>query len=152
MRQKIAVLSREGVCELIKKLDEEIIIPVAQDESKASYFSQINTKEVMLDFSKPVEEISAHIRAFHPWYRCYFGYNKQFFIPNPYELEIFENSSDIAIAGTIVEKSHKDNSITVLCGDNKLLKMSGLKLYGFLNRFFTTFYIKHFVKNFQKIH
>lgn len=152
LRQKIALLAREGVCELIKKLDEEIIIPVAQDENKASYFSNINSSEVMLDFSKPAEEVSAHIRAFHPWCKCYFGYNRQFFIPNPYRLEIFENApSPPGGEGwgegyvAIIEKSHKDNSITVLCGDGKLLKMSGLKLYGFLNQFFTGFYIKYIV-------
>lgn len=164
LRQKIALLAREGVCELIKKLDEEIIIPVAQDESKACYFSNINSNEVMLDFSRPAEEVSAHIRAFYPWCKCYFGYRGQFFIPNPYKLEIIsrekgkgkreENGLEFPAgqkAGTIIEKSHKDNSITVLCGDDKLLKMSGVKLYGFLNKFFTSFYIKYFVKETKKV-
>lgn len=164
LRQKIALLAREGVCELIKKLDEEIIIPVAQDESKAGYFSHINSNEVMLDFSKPAEEVSAHIRAFHPWCKCYFGYEGQFFIPNPYRLEIISREKEkgkrkkaeleLLIgqqAGTIIEKSHKDNSITVLCGDDKLLKMSGVKLYGFLNKFFTSFYIKYIVKETKKV-
>lgn len=150
LREKIAKLAREGVYEIIRKLDEEIIIPIAQDEKKASYFSQISEEDVMLDFFKPANEVAAHIRAFHPWFKCYFRYNRHFFTPNPYKLEIFENNSEIVDAGTIVEKSHKDRSITVLCGDNKLLKMSGVKLYGFLNRFFTALYIKHIVKNSNK--
>lgn len=166
LRQKIAVLAREGACELLKKLDEEIIIPVAQDESKASYFSNIKSDEVMLDFSKSAEEVSAHIRAFHPWCRCYFEYDNHFFIPNPYKLEILEakmqrckdakqneNHSLLTTHASpiIVEKSHKDKSLTVLCGDNKLLKMSGVRLYGFLNQFFTGVYIKYIVKKFKKI-
>ena len=176
LRDKAAAATREGVCELIKDLDTEIIIPMAQDEKHASYFPQITEDEVMLDFSKPAEEVAAHIRAFHPWHKCYFAYNNKFFTPNPYRLRILsmenelntkgkeergkrkENSvhnSQLIVnnqAGTIVEKSHKDKSITVLCGDNKLLKMDGVRLYGFLNRFFTKFYIRYFVTNSQKVY
>lgn len=146
LRQKIATASREGVCELMKNLDTEIIIPMKQDEKHASYFSHISEDEVMLDFAKTAEELSAQIRGFHPWAKCYLEYKKQFFTPNPYKLEIIENNTKITKAGTIVAKSYKDKSITVLCADNKLLKMSGVKLYGFFNQFFTAFYIKYFVK------
>jgi len=146
LRQKIVSKAREGVCELIKTLNNEIMIPMAQDEKYASYFPQIEEKDVMLDFSKSAEEISAHIRSFHPWFKCYFSYKNQFFIPNPYELEIVENNSAVAQAGAIVTKSHTEKSLTVLCGDNKLLKMSDVKLYGFANQFFTTPYIKYQVE------
>ena len=174
LRHKIALASRGGVCELITELDREIIIPVNQDESKSSYFEQISEDEVMLDFSKSAEEVSAHIRAFHPWTKCYFQYNNHFFIPNPYGLEILEKrqsnleaKSDENYAsrhlgifasknishftahnqpGAIVDKSHKDKSITVLCGDGKLLKMDSVKLFGPL-RFLTKWYIKYRVKN-----
>lgn len=151
LRQKISILTREGICELLKKLDEEIIIPVIQDETKASYFPQICSDDVMLDFSKSAEEVSAHIKGFYPWCKCYFEYNEKFFIPNPYKLEILENNSDITESYTIVEKSYKDKSITILCGDGKLLKMSGLKLYGFLDQVFSGFYIRYFVNKFKKV-
>ena len=171
LRKKTASASREGVCELLKTLDSEIIIPIAQDEKHASYFTQISEDDVMLDFSKSAQEVSAHIRAFHPWFKCYFPYKKRFFIPNPYELEILENNSklqsirtphpnpppqgregtaqnsklplDKTDVGTIIEKDHKCKSITVLCGDNRLLKMSEVRLYGYLSRFFTAFYINN---------
>lgn len=149
LRNKIASASREGVRELMKNLDEEIIIPVKQDENKASYFSQICEEEVMLDFSKPAQEVSAHIRAFHPWYKCYFAYNHHYFVPNSYKIEILELDNTTALqrqAGTIIDKSYKDKSITVVCGDNNLLKMHGLKLYGPL-KFLTTLYIRYRVKN-----
>lgn len=140
LRQRIAGIAREGVSELIKKLDEEIIIPVAQDESKASYFPQITHDEIMLDFSQSAQEVSAHIRAFHPWSKCYFDYNKQFFIPNPYKLEILENTTKISESGKVADKSDKDCSLTVVCGDGKLLKM-GVKLFGPLG-FLTALFIK----------
>jgi len=151
LRSKIALATREGAKELLKELDTDIIIPLPQDESKASYFSQISEDEVMLDFSKSAAEVSAHIRAFHPWYKCYFRYNSHFFIPSAYKLEILENKSKLIEAGTIVAKSHKDRSITVLCGDNMLLKMSGIWLYGIFNQIFTKLYIRHRVKTFEKV-
>lgn len=149
LRQKIHSVSREGIGELIKKLDEEIIIPVAQDGSKASYFGQINSDDVMLDFSRPAEEICAHIRSIHPWSKCYFDYNDNFLSPDPYKLEILENNSNAKETGTIVEKSAKDKSITVLCGDGKLLKMK-VSLFGQL-WFLTAFFIKFRVHLNQKL-
>lgn len=150
LRQRIASVSREGVCELFKKLDEEIIIPVKQDENKAHYYPQITEEQVMLDFSKSAEEISAHIRAFHPWTRCFFQYNNHFFIPNPYKLKIVENNTSTKKFATIIEKSHGDRSITVVCGDNKLLKMDGVNLFGIL-RPLTKLYIKYRVKDYNKV-
>lgn len=151
LKDKTATAARQAVAELLKQLDEEIIIPVKQDEKRASYFPQIDEVEVMLDFSKSAEEISAHIRAFSPWFKCYFRYNSHFFIPNPYKLEILENTTGIKEYGKIVEKNHKEKSITVVCEDGKLLKMYGLELYGFLNKLFTELYIKTRVKNSKKV-
>lgn len=156
LRPRIAKAAREGIYELIKELDKEIIIPVAQDENKASYFPQITEDEVMLDFSKPAEEVCAHIRAFHPWHKCYFEYGKEFFIPNPYRLEIIdvkchceEGKPDETIqkypSPEIIAKSDKERSLTVLCGDGKALKMSGLRLYGAL-WLLTAIFIKFRVK------
>lgn len=151
LRHRIALACRVGVAELMKNLDREIIIPIKQDEKRASYFSQISEDEVMLNFNKSAEEISAHIRAFQPWFKCYFGYNSQFFVPNPYELEIFENKDKNSTQpGIIIDKSHQDRSLTIVCGDNKLLKMSKLKLYGF-PKFITRFYIKTLVKKFSHV-
>lgn len=142
LRERITAVSRAGIAELIKNLDTEIIIPIEQDEKHSSYFPQISEDEVMIDFSKSSEEISAHIRSFHPWFKCYFRHKSEFLIPNPYKLEILGiNEIKNKTAGTIVAKSHKNCSLTVACGDGKLLKMSGLRLFGPLG-FFTSLYIK----------
>lgn len=146
LRPKIASAAREGASELIKTLDKEIIIPIAQDEKYASYFSQIKEDEVMLDFSKPAKEVASHIRSFNPWHKCYFEHEGRFFIPDAYNLEIIESdASSKAEYGTIVQKSHEEKSLTVLCGDGKLLKME-VSLYGILNPF-TSLYIKYIVNS-----
>lgn len=150
LRKKISSTARKGICELMLNLDTKIVIPIAQDEKYASYFPQITEEEVMLDFSKSAQEVAAHIRSFHPWFKCFFGYNKHFFIPNAYDLEILENKTDKTECGTIIEKSHNERSITVVCGDNKLLKMGGVKLFGPL-KFLTPLYIRHRVKKSKKV-
>lgn len=150
LRHKIALTARESVCKLIQTLEKEIIIPVKQDDKKASYYSHITSDEVMLDFTKSAEEVSAHIRALHPWTKSYFEYNNQFFAPNPYQIKILDNFSDAKNPGTIVDKSHKNKSITVLCGNNKLLHMEKLKLYGILG-LITGLYIKYLVIKSSKL-
>lgn len=152
LRNKIAKCSQQAVIELINQLGEEIIIPVNQDEKKASYYPQISEDDIMLDFSKSAVEVHAHIRAFHPWYKCYFRYRNKFFTPNPHKINILENNTNATEYGTIIDKSSKDSSLTILCGDNYLLKMDEIKLYGLIGQFLTAFYIKNLVKKGEKVY
>ncbi|MBR1680428.1 hypothetical protein IJ707_01410 [bacterium] len=145
LKARTVLTARSAVTELLNMLADDFIIPVEQSEERATYYPQITNDDVMLDFNKSAEEVSAHIRAFHPWARTFFEHKNKFFIPNPYNLEILENDTNITAIGKIAVKNHKDNSLTVVCGDGKLLKMSKLKLYGFFNRPFTSLYIKFFV-------
>lgn len=151
LKERTVLTARSAVTELLNMLADDFIIPVEQSEERATYFSQITNDDVMLDFQKSSEEVSAHIRAFHPWTKTFFGYKNKFFIPNPYALEILENKTEITEAGTITDKNHKEKSITVVCGDGKLLKMSKLKLYGFFNSPFCSIFIKLFVKKHGKV-
>lgn len=157
LRNKITKISREGIKELIEKMDSEIIIPAAQDEKVASYYSHVHPDEVMLDFSKSAEEISAQIRGFHPWLKCYIEYKNQFFIPNPKHITIKENVYSEAVAGIIVEKDPNKNSITIVTEDNKMIEFQNIKIYslfGFINpisKFITKFYIMTRVKLFDKL-
>ncbi len=151
LKERTVLTARSAVTELLNMLADDFIIPVDQSEERATYFSQIKPKDVMLDFKQSAEEISAHIRAFHPWSKTFFEHKNKFFIPSPYDLRILENTTEIKENGKIVDKNNKEKSITVVCGDGKLLKMSNLKLYGILNKPFCSFYIKHFVKKHDKL-
>lgn len=151
LKERTVLAARSAVTELLNMLADDFIIPVDQSEERATYFPQIKKEDVMLDFKQSAEEISAHIRAFHPWSKTFFEHKNKFFIPNPYNLEILENTTKIKDTGKIVDKNNKEKSITVVCGDGKLLKMSDLKLYGFFNKPFCSFYIKHFVKEHDKL-
>lgn len=146
LKERTVLTARSAVTELLNRLADDFIIPVDQSEDRATYYPQITRDDIMLDFNKSADEISAHIRSFYPWSKTYFSYKSQFFSPNPYHLDILDNTTEFKTAGTIIEKSDENNSLVVVCGDTKLLKMENLKLYGRINKFFTSQYIKHFVE------
>ena len=54
LKQRTVLTARGVICELLKDLSEDIIIPLTQIEEKSSYYSYPDDLE--LDFSKPAEE------------------------------------------------------------------------------------------------
>ncbi len=146
LRERIANKAREGVCELISALDSDIIIPIEQNNSLATYYENISRDDLMLDFSNSAEDVSRRIRALHPWCKTYISHNTHFLVPNPYCLEIVEYSENENYKiGEIVDVNLKSRSISVYCGDGKVLKMSDIKLYGIL-RAITRLYMRLRVK------
>lgn len=146
LRERTILAVRESVKELLCQLDEDFIIPVNQSETQASYYPQISQEDVMLDFTKSAQENYNHIKAFFPWCKTYFSHKEIFLCPNPYFVQILENDTEDKTVGIIVDKDVQTRSITVVCGDGKLLKMSNLRLYGCILKFFTKSYIKYMVK------
>ena len=142
LKADTVIEARRGITELLNTISDDFIIPVEQNENAATYFPHIENKDIMLDFTKSANEIYSKIKAFHPWSKTYFSHKNKFISPNPYHLEILENNTEFKEPGKIVDKNVENQTLTVLCGDGKLLKMTQVKLYGFLNRFFTSFYIK----------
>ena len=130
LKARTVFQARLMCAEVLKKLEYGLIIPIEQKQDDATYFSNIKTEDMMLDFEKETaEEIHARIRAFHPWLPCYVTYKDKFFIPNPYQLKIISVDSNCK-AGEIIDFDDKTRSITVLCKYNKALKMDDIKIYG----------------------
>lgn len=149
LKERIISKAREAVGELLLDLDEDFIIPLVQNEDRATYYPNITEKDVMIDFEKTAEEISAHVRAFHPWYKCYFEYKNQFFTPDAYKIRIIEPQNDEykdLKAGTVIHKSSRGRELQILTGDKKIIQFAHVRLYGKIKRFFTRPYIKFFVK------
>lgn len=143
LKSKTALAARGAICELLQKMSEDVVFPVAQNEHLATYYS--NDFNCDLDFSKPVEDTIAQIRAIHPWGQTYFYHKNEIFVPNPYRLTIIETDTKEP-AGTIISTDYNDRSLTIVCPDNKLLRMGGLKLYGKYKRFLTKGYIRRIIK------
>ncbi len=140
LKQRTVLTARGVACELLKDLSEDIIIPLTQIEEKASYYSRPN--ELELDFTKSAEENHALIRAIHPWGDCWFYHKGIPLVPDAHKTFIEENKSYYTEVGCVIEACPKARTIAVVCGDGKVLKMSGLKLYSKIDRLFTGNFIR----------
>ena len=122
LKDRTVLTARGVVCELLKALREDIIIPLTQREDKASYYSHPEGLE--LDFTKTAKENHALIRAIYPWGSAYFYHNDTCLAVSPEALEINENNTEYKNAGSITDYDSKKGRISVLCADNKILTMS----------------------------
>ena len=146
LKERTVLTARCVVCELLKALREDIIIPLTQREDKATYYS--TPSELELDFSKSAEENYALIRAIYPWESAYFYHNTTCLAVSPLGAEITDNNTEYQDAGTITGIENKN--ISVLCGDNKILKMP-VVLYKKIDRIFTKNYIKREIRIGEKL-
>ena len=154
LKERTVFQARILCAELLQKLGSGLLIPVEQNEKEATYYPNIKADDMMLDFNgESAEQIHARIRAFHPWLPCYVTYKNRYFIPNPYKLRIFDEEHTETIlkknkitnpkVGDIINTNYKSRTITVMCGDWKSIKMTGVYLYGFFNKPFTKMFIKN---------
>lgn len=139
LKERTVLMARGVVCELLKALREDIIIPLTQREDKASYYS--HPSDLELDFNRSAEENDAIIRAIHPWGQAYIYHNNNCIVVTSYITEISENNSEYTEAGTIVDMDYKERTLSVLCGNNKIIKLH-VGLYKKYDRPFTSNYIK----------
>lgn len=142
LKNKTCNLAKSAVCELFSSMDSEIIIPMPQNEAEATYYPQINESDILIDFSRSAEKINRFIRALTPWQSAYFAYKNEFFKVRDHEVS--ENNTEYKTPGTIVNKDKK--TISVLTGDNKIVKFKSPQLFGGLKKYITRFYIKFVVK------
>jgi len=134
------VLTARGVvCELLKDLSEDIIIPLTQIEEKSTYYS--HPCDLELDFSKSADENYALIRAIYPWGSAYFYNDTVCLSAFPQGTEIIENDTEFTQSGTICEVDIKNKIIGVLCSDNKILRMR-IENNRSYDRFFTKNYME----------
>ena len=140
LKQRTVLTARAVCCELLKSLKEDIIIPLKQVEEKATYFSY--PEDLELDFNKSAEENFATIRAIYPWQSTYFFHNNTILIPNPHKTSIEENKTTYSLSGTIVDVNPDSKTISILCANNKIIKMTDINFYKKLDRPFIKNYIK----------
>ena len=140
LKQKTVLTARGVVCELLKDLREDIIIPLTQIEEKASYYS--HPCELELDFSKSADENYALIRAIFPWDKAYFyTHDGTCLAVFPQGSTVETNKSYYTNIGTVTDVDIENKTISVVCGDGKLLKMQ-VEHYKKYNRPFTKSYLK----------
>ena len=139
LKERTVLTARGVVCELLKDLSEDIIIPLTQVEEKSTYYS--HPCDLELDFTKSADENFAIIRAIHPWGEAYFYNDMTCLVVIAQGSEVLENNSDYTEPKTIIGVDVKNKKIDVLCGDNKILRMK-IEHYKKYDRPFTRNYIK----------
>lgn len=143
LKERTVLVARGVVCELLKALREDIIIPLQQREDRASYFSHPEGLE--LDFNKTAEENDALVRAIYPWGKAYFYHNDTCLAADGHKTDIWENETTYSTPGTIVNVDYKNKTIGILCAENKVLNFK-IKLYKHIDQPFTANYIKREIK------
>lgn len=72
--EKLSKLGGPMLLETLKKLEEGTVLPVKQDDSKATYAKMLDRSMGNIDFSKSAEEIERLIRGLNPWPSAYTFY------------------------------------------------------------------------------
>lgn len=144
LKQRVVLTARGVCCELLKALSEDLIIPLKQNEEKASYYSYPEGLE--LDFKKSAEENYALIRAVYPWNRTWFYNDITALTPNPLSTYTENNSTEYKTPGTITDIDIQSKTLSVLCGDGKILRMENISLYNTLDKPFTKNYLSRELK------
>ena len=143
LKGRTVLTARGVVCELLKDLSEDIIIPLTQSDDKSTYYSHPSDYE--LDFKKSAEENYAKIRAIYPWDEAYFYNDIVCLSALPQGSEIIDNDTSYTEAGTVTNVDLDNKMIDVLCGDGKILRIrcEHNKKY---DRPFTKNYLKREIK------
>ena len=148
LKERTVLTARGVVCELLKDLSEDIIIPLTQAEEKSTYYSHPCDYE--LDFTKSAEENYAIIRSIYPWDDAYFYNDITCLAALPQGSEIVENNTKYQKPGTITGVDIVNKTIDILCGDGKILRarVENIKKY---DRLFTRNYLKREIKTGNEI-
>ena len=139
LKERTVLKARGLICELLKDLSEDIIIPLTQIEDKSSYYS--HPQNYALDFSKSAEENFATIRAIYPWDEAYFYNDYTCLSALAQGSGVFENNTSYNKFGTVTCINPENKTIDVLCADNKILRIH-VEHYNKYDRPFTKYYIK----------
>lgn len=141
LKERTVLTARGVVCELLKDLSEDIIIPLTQIDKKSSYFSHPTDFE--LDFgTKTAEENFATIRAIYPWSEAYFYHKDMCMAALVHGSEILENNTKYTAPNTIAGIDYGKKTIDIVCSDGKILRIR-TEHYKKYDRPFTKNYIKN---------
>lgn len=139
LKARCAKIAEIEIGNLLRQMDNEMILPVNQKEDIATYQPQITENDVLLHFDDSSENLDRRIRAFLPWSKCFIPHKNEFFTFTQHEILEDTNAS----AGTLLNVNK--NSVCISTGDNKIMRFSGLKIYK-RSLLFTKLYMKNSLK------
>lgn len=120
LKDKTTRLARFMVQNFLDLYDKNQIQPIKQNEQFASYEPQISQNEVIIDLTKPKEDVHRHLRALHPWACAYVKMARRYIkIPNFKFLELDDKTKNLK-PYSIVENNKK---YFILKGSDFLIKV-----------------------------
>ena len=143
LKERTVLTARGVVCELLKDLREDIIIPLTQLDERSTYYS--HPCDFELDFKQTAEENYAKIRAIYPWCEAYFYHELACLSALPMGSEILENTTKYTEPGTITDVNPDNKTIDILCSNNKILRIR-TEHYKKYDRPFTRNYLRREIK------
>ena len=134
LRNKTVFCTRLLCEELLNRLKNGCVAPVEQNESESTYYKEIDSKDMTLDFTKETsKEILSHVRGFYPFRPTYIQDKNCFWVVNPYKIKITDLRAKPA---TII--SREKNSLIIACKDGLGIKFENLKKYNMLYKLIHT--------------
>jgi len=143
LRIRCAIKAREMVKPLFDGLETGIIIPVAQNHSKSSYYPRLGQNDVMVNWNNSAAKIHNHIRGVNPWIYCYTSHKNTFL--KIFSSKIVNINDTLAKPGQIIHK--KDLSLTVATAEQgKAIIVDGLEIYRLPGKLWSRLYIDKKIK------
>ena len=143
LRTKCSYQAKIAIKELLEGLENAQFLPQKQNEYQASYFPRPTEKTARINWNNPAQIIHNQIRGTNPWLECYTKYKNQFFMLNT--SKIIELKKPAYEPGKILYK--KNNRLIVSTADNYTgIQLDNVRVYGFLGRLWSTYYINEHVK------
>lgn len=120
LKDKTVRLARSMVGDILDLYDKKQIQPIKQNEKYASYEPQISEKEVVVDLTRPKEDVYRHLRALHPWACAYIKIARRYVKISKFELFDINDATKDLKPYAIVENNRK---YFILKGSNFLIKV-----------------------------
>jgi methionyl-tRNA formyltransferase len=94
------------------------LLPLPQDESKASYFGQVKKEDGEIDWQQSAVEIWRRVRAYYPWPGCFtYWRGKQLKINEAFYL----SSEGKEATGSVVALTSDEGDLGIITGDGTLV-------------------------------
>ncbi|RKQ37433.1 methionyl-tRNA formyltransferase [Oceanobacillus halophilus] len=125
MHDKLSAAGADLLLDTLPKIFTGEVSSVKQDNSKATFASNIKREQEKIDWKKSHREIYNHIRGLHPWpvaFTTYGGKNMKIWWGIP------DNSTYTGEAGEIVKV--EEDAFVVVCGDNKGIRITEIQPAG----------------------
>ena len=110
--EALAPIGAELLAETLVKLNAGEIIPVKQDESKATYAPMISKEAAVIDYNKNAKSVVDLVRGLNPNPVARTEVNGN-------RLKVYEAGVGGIAAGSVGEAYEKDGCIAVACGDGR---------------------------------